>query len=487
MFQSEEFGGTFGNKDDFKGIGVFFDTYDNDGQRDNPTVYAISSDGSLRFDHERDGTGQKLSNVQCNLNYRNPRNPVSVKINYQAKVLKVFHDIHGNSDWSQCFQTEQVSLPDHYYIGLTAHTGQVADNHDIYFLKVSNLGTASTNNAADLGSAAAAQGPTAVPDRTNQSAEEQHQWKPDDDRHLARYADSIANWAAKSPEEQQRLAEERKAESANRPQPSSQAADGGQAATSGQAAEASDLQAGPAAATPQASDAALLASLEEEKRAVRDAAMEQRHFRDEVSATLAIIQSEVKAIAHEMRGTITLAHAMPQGGGGGDGDGGGGAAGGGGGGSMSEVVSSLSDVVQHMQRAVSDDIATARDGLRLQLEALQRDQNALTATLASSSGRDAAAGVARQLQELRQAIETLRGLPPPAPVAGTGAGERRQVAAAAAAAAPAPAGGSGGGGGVSWLVLGLSHVPWIAYVAYGRLGGRGRDSFIPTSRANKHV
>ena len=44
---SNTFGNTFGNQEDFKGLGVVFDTYDNDGKRDNPSISAILSDGSL--------------------------------------------------------------------------------------------------------------------------------------------------------------------------------------------------------------------------------------------------------------------------------------------------------------------------------------------------------------------------------------------------------------------------------------------------------
>ena len=34
-------GPLFGLRADFKGFGVIFDTYDNDGRRDNPSIYVI--------------------------------------------------------------------------------------------------------------------------------------------------------------------------------------------------------------------------------------------------------------------------------------------------------------------------------------------------------------------------------------------------------------------------------------------------------------
>ena len=386
--QSEEIGGTFGNKDDFKGVGIVFDTYDNDGQRDNPAIFAISSDGTLRFDHERDGAGQKVSNAQCNLNYRNPRVPVVVKISYQDLRLKVMHDLQGNNNFVDCFHTSPINLPDKYYIGITAHTGQVADNHDIYFLKVTNLGKTPLDEEPAVAPPAPAA--SATVHQLNESAEEQHKWKPDDDRHLARYADSIVGWAGKSPEERERLAAERRREFADR------------AAASGSVVAAETGANGPPAAAP-------IASGDDEKQAVRDAVRDQQHFRDEVSATLAVIQAEVKAIAHEMRGTITLAHALPQGGDAGD-AGAGAGSGAAGGGSASEVISSLSDVIQHMQRALSDDVASTRESQRALLESLQRDQRAVAGALAAADrarqeSRDTSAGLSRQLQELRKELE----------------------------------------------------------------------------------
>jgi hypothetical protein len=48
-------GTTFGNDQTFVGLGVLFDSYDNDNRRDNPTISAFRSDGTLVFDHEADG------------------------------------------------------------------------------------------------------------------------------------------------------------------------------------------------------------------------------------------------------------------------------------------------------------------------------------------------------------------------------------------------------------------------------------------------
>jgi len=48
-------GTTFGNDQAFVGLGIMFDSYDNDNRRDNPSISAFRSDGSMVFDHEADG------------------------------------------------------------------------------------------------------------------------------------------------------------------------------------------------------------------------------------------------------------------------------------------------------------------------------------------------------------------------------------------------------------------------------------------------
>ena len=139
--EREKFGATFGNQEDFKGVGIVFDTYDNDGRRDNPSIMAVSSDGSLRFDHDTDGGSSRLVNAMCKVNFRNPRTPVQVRIRYQKGGLTVAFDTRGQKSYQDCFHvsTEGIHLPASYYVGMTAHTGQVADNHDIYSLSVTDF------------------------------------------------------------------------------------------------------------------------------------------------------------------------------------------------------------------------------------------------------------------------------------------------------------------------------------------------------------
>jgi hypothetical protein len=61
-------GTTFGNDQTFVGLGILFDSYDNDNRRDNPTISAFRSDGSLVFDHEADGARGFILRTETNCN-----------------------------------------------------------------------------------------------------------------------------------------------------------------------------------------------------------------------------------------------------------------------------------------------------------------------------------------------------------------------------------------------------------------------------------
>jgi hypothetical protein len=214
-----------------------------------------------------------------------------------------------------------VDLPESYFVGLTAHTGQVADNHDIYSLQTVSLEP---------------QPPEPVP--TQDAVEEEHQpheseskaheWRKDDDRHLQRFADAVQRWTELSEEAKERARRVRDEKDAD---PGGDEEEGKGGADAGGDEEEQQQRRGG-----------------EGEAAARESA-EMVRFRDEVSSTLQLIQAEVKEIAHEMRGTITLAHAAPQSSsGGGDEEG----AEGGGVGSASALVAELGEMLQQNKQAL---------------------------------------------------------------------------------------------------------------------------------------
>jgi len=154
-----------GIREDFKGFGLVFDTYDNDGDRANPTVMVLKSDGNdTQWDADNDygpnrvqeglqdtsveNTAKRMLDTKCTLDYRNRPRPSKVLLRYQAGALHVYAttgnintaDASGSSgifgrspfDYSFCLAvTIGIDTEDRYNIAFTALTGQVADVHQI--------------------------------------------------------------------------------------------------------------------------------------------------------------------------------------------------------------------------------------------------------------------------------------------------------------------------------------------------------------------
>lgn len=131
-------GPVYGSKDEWTGLGIFFDTFDNDNNRDNPQIYAALNDGSWKFNPDKDGNDEhKLGS--CKRLFRNSLKTSRVKIRYQNGLLTVATDIQKNDSWEDCFSAS-ISLPvGQYYFGVSAETGWFFDNHDIYSIQTSDL------------------------------------------------------------------------------------------------------------------------------------------------------------------------------------------------------------------------------------------------------------------------------------------------------------------------------------------------------------
>ncbi|XP_038590273.1 lectin, mannose-binding 2-like a isoform X1 [Micropterus salmoides] len=144
-------GPVFGNMDNFTGLGVFVDTYPNEEkhleaqkkrytprtQRIFPIVLAMVGNGSISYDHERDGRPTELGS--CNAMVRNLKHDTFLFIRYVRRRLTVMIDIEGQHEWRDCLDLPGVRLPQGYYFGATAITGDLSDNHDIISLKLYQL------------------------------------------------------------------------------------------------------------------------------------------------------------------------------------------------------------------------------------------------------------------------------------------------------------------------------------------------------------
>ncbi|XP_069140123.1 vesicular integral-membrane protein VIP36-like [Argopecten irradians] len=138
--EKNRLGGVFGNADFFSGLAIFLDTYSNHNgphNHEHPYISAMVNNGSMSYDHDRDGTHTQLAG--CEAKFRNKDHSTYLAIRYHDNILKVSMDIDNKNGWKECFEVRGIKLPLGYYFGASAATGQLADNHDIISMKLYEL------------------------------------------------------------------------------------------------------------------------------------------------------------------------------------------------------------------------------------------------------------------------------------------------------------------------------------------------------------
>jgi len=142
-------GPVFGSSDQWKGLGLFFDSFDNDNKHNNPYIMAIPNDGTKVYDHQNDGSTQQIAG--CLRDFRNKPFPVRAKITYFKNTLVVMFNngmSNNDNDYEMCMRAENVFLPPRGYFGLSAATGGLADDHDVH--KFMTWSLLSQEGAGDL-------------------------------------------------------------------------------------------------------------------------------------------------------------------------------------------------------------------------------------------------------------------------------------------------------------------------------------------------
>ncbi|CAJ0583485.1 unnamed protein product, partial [Mesorhabditis spiculigera] len=148
-------GPVFGSKDYFRGLAVFLDTYSNHNgphQHGHPWVSAMVSDGTLHYDHDRDGTHTQLGGEEagCEAKFRNQDFETQVLIRYVADTLSIFVDTDGEGTWRSCLSVDNVKLPTGYYLGVSAATGELYDIHDLISFKTFQIDVDRVESRDDL-------------------------------------------------------------------------------------------------------------------------------------------------------------------------------------------------------------------------------------------------------------------------------------------------------------------------------------------------
>ncbi|XP_077203021.1 protein ERGIC-53 [Paroedura picta] len=125
-------GPVFGAADNWNGVGIFFDSFDNDAKKNNPAIVILGNNGKLHYDHQNDGSTQALAS--CQRDFRNKPYPVRAKIIFYQKTLQVLINngfTPDKEDYEFCAKVEDMVLPSQGYFGISAATGGLADDHDV--------------------------------------------------------------------------------------------------------------------------------------------------------------------------------------------------------------------------------------------------------------------------------------------------------------------------------------------------------------------
>ncbi|EAW14073.1 legume-like lectin family protein [Aspergillus clavatus NRRL 1] len=137
-------GPVFGSADNFEGLGIFFDTYKNNRPGTSfPYVMAMMGDGKANYDQAHDGKANELAGCSAR-GLRGASIPTKARLTYfQDKSLTLDLQYKSEDTWVNCFTLNapdaNIAIPSVSYLGFSAETGELSDNHDIVSVKAQNL------------------------------------------------------------------------------------------------------------------------------------------------------------------------------------------------------------------------------------------------------------------------------------------------------------------------------------------------------------
>lgn len=135
-------GNVFGSKNNFEGLGIFFDTYKNNrpGQVF-PLVMAMTGNGHTSYDHDNDGLANELASC-TGKGLVNANGIAKARVTFvKDKFLALDLDLKEQNKWKNCFviDSNQIQIPQGAFLGFSARTGQLHENHEIHRVQVFSL------------------------------------------------------------------------------------------------------------------------------------------------------------------------------------------------------------------------------------------------------------------------------------------------------------------------------------------------------------
>lgn len=132
-------GPVFGSVNYFTGLGLFFDTYPNSRHPYSfPRISLMNGNGVEAYENDKDGARQEVAG--CSIDYRNAKVATKGKVIHVKDVYTELLVHHTEWDhWESCFKLDNITLPTNPYLGFSALTGDVSDNHDVVSITTSNI------------------------------------------------------------------------------------------------------------------------------------------------------------------------------------------------------------------------------------------------------------------------------------------------------------------------------------------------------------
>ena len=134
-------GPVFGSADNFEGLGIFIDTYKNNRPGTVfPYVMAMYGDGKTSYDKNNDGKANEYAGCSAR-GIRAAGIPTKLRLTYfQDRKLKLDLQYKTEDEWILCFvMDDPPAIPAVSYLGFSAETGELSDNHDIISVETKNL------------------------------------------------------------------------------------------------------------------------------------------------------------------------------------------------------------------------------------------------------------------------------------------------------------------------------------------------------------
>lgn len=147
-------GPVFGSVDYFEGLGLFFDTYPNTRHGYSfPYVSAMLGDGKKSYDLPNDGAANELAG--CSADFRGKEIATKARLTfYRDNYLMLELQYKAWDEWTQCFMIPNVDLPRVGFLGFSALTGEVSDNHDIVSITTNSLSNTAPHKMPNTGAGA---------------------------------------------------------------------------------------------------------------------------------------------------------------------------------------------------------------------------------------------------------------------------------------------------------------------------------------------